>query len=210
VCSLDSADEDPAPSKAGVFSTKGLRVMTERTTLLLRHIGGAHYEVDEISTGRLSYEEIPRDSNWLFADLKAALDHLGWNVEDDQDAGAQRCLFLKRDRPAPETVREWFQVSTQRRVHRSRTSVTGRAVQQAEAFPGGMIHASDGTRTACGRGLQAAHRLARPSVDCPPPRDLPGLQPTHGSPRLKQRPGYRPRRKIMSHLRRGGSGRPCA
>jgi hypothetical protein len=151
VCSLDSAVEDPAPSKAGVFSTKGLRVMTERTTLLLRHIDGAHSEVDEISTaGRVIYEEIPRDSNWLFEDLKAALDHLGWNVEDDQDAGAQRCLFLKRERPAPETVREWFQVSTQRRV-RSLTSVTGRAVQQAEAFPGGMIHASDGTRTACGR-----------------------------------------------------------
>lgn len=56
--------------------------------------------MDEDSTrGRAIYEEIPPHSYWLFEDLKAVLGGLGWEIEEDQDEGSHRRLFLGRALP---------------------------------------------------------------------------------------------------------------
>ncbi len=56
---------------------------------------------------------------------------------------------------------EWFEASTQRRVNKSRRLAPDLAAAPGEVIPDGVIHASDGNRTACGR--DAANLISWPS-----------------------------------------------
>jgi hypothetical protein len=46
---------------------------------------------------------------------------------------------------------EWFEASTQRRTNKSPRVDPGLPSAAGEVIPDGVIHASDGSRTACGR-----------------------------------------------------------
>ena len=91
------ADAEPLPTGSTKMIVLLRSAMTERTTLLLVHLGSQLYGVDFSSQpGRPLAGELEPRGSWRFEDVLDSLGSLGWEIEDDQQENAYRRLFLRR------------------------------------------------------------------------------------------------------------------